>query len=92
MPTASIWPMKKAASSPFSGDSPSDTKKSWMSGAMPVQIGASAAPSNVTVPIMTASRNTAPGSGCQAARPDSGLRKPTFPSRVVQGPIRENRL
>ena len=84
--------MKKAASRPFSGERPSDTNASWMSGAMPVHTGASAAPSNVTVPIMTASSSTAPGSGFHAARPESGLRRPTCPSRVVQGEMRENRL
>ena len=64
-----------------------------MSGAMPVQIGASEAPSKVTEPIITASSGTVPGSGLSAGKPaTAGGRRPTSPSRVSNGEMRENRL
>ena len=56
-----------------------------MSGAMPVQIGASEAPSKVTEPIITASSGTVPAPGLSAASPDSGRRSPTTRSRVSNG-------
>jgi hypothetical protein len=63
-----------------------------MSGAMLVQIEASEAPSKVTEPIITASSGTVPAPGLSAASPDSGLRRPTTPSRVSNGDSREKRL
>ena len=63
-----------------------------MSGAMPVQSDASDAPSKVTEPIITASSGTVPGSGSSCARPDSGRRSPTSPSRRAKGDRREKRL
>ena len=67
-------------------------KKFEMSGAMPVQIGASAAPSNVTEPIITARSATVPGPGLKLAMPDSGRRTPTMRSRVSKMDRRENSL
>ena len=64
-----------------------------MSGAMPVQSGASEAPSKVTEPIITASSGTVPGTGLERRRgPDSGSRRPTTRSRVSIGDSREKRL
>jgi hypothetical protein len=63
-----------------------------MSGAMLVQIGASPAPSKVTEPIITASSGTVPAPALKWASPDSGGRRPSSPSRVSHGEMRENRL
>ena len=64
-----------------------------MSGAMPVQIGASAAPSNVTVPIMTASsehgaRQRLPGGQARQRLAQADLAR----RATVHGEMRENRL
>ena len=49
-------------------------------------------PSNETAPIITDTSATVPGSCGSCGRPESGLRKPTSPSRVSTGDMRENRL
>ena len=49
-------------------------------------------PSNVTVPIITASSATVPAAGSSRGRPPSSGRRPTTPSRVSNGLSRENRL
>ena len=63
-----------------------------MSGAMPVQGGASEAPSKVTEPMITASSGTVPAAAGSGGRPESGLRRPTSPSSRLTGDIREKRL
>ena len=63
-----------------------------MSGEMPVQIGASPAPSNVTEPIITASSAAVPAPAWRWARPASGGRTPSTRSRVSNTEMRENRL
>ena len=81
------------ASSAFSGERPSDSKNSAMSGAMPVHSGASATPSKVTEPIITASSGTVPGDRLERGQP--GQRPPqaelVAPARQT-GEMRENRL
>ena len=72
--------------SAFSGDSPRSWKKSDMSGAMSTQGLPSAAPSNVTEPIITASSGTVPGSGFSAARPESGRAQADVARRAAPTP------
>ena len=48
-------------------------------------------PSNVTVPIITHTNSTVPGSGSSDGRPPSGGRTPTTRSRVSNGLMRANR-
>ena len=63
-----------------------------MSGEMLFQGRFPVKPSNETEPIITASSATVPGSGSSCGRPESGLRRPTSPSRVSTADRRENRL
>ena len=67
-------------------------KNSAMWGAVLVHSEASAAPSKVTAPIITASRATVPATGLSAGSPESGRRRPSRPSRRSTGDRRENRL
>jgi hypothetical protein len=63
-----------------------------MSGAMSVHSEASDAPSKVTEPIITATSAAVPGSGSNAARPESGTRSPISSPRRSTGDRREKRL
>src|SRR3954454_6699985 len=67
-----IRPTKKAASSACSCATPIEWKKSDRCGAMLVQSGASAAPSNVTEPIITATRAPVPGRGSRCGGAERG--------------------
>ena len=49
-------------------------------------------PSNVTVPIITTTTATVPGTGSSFGSPASGGRTPTTRSRVSNGLIREKKL
>ena len=48
-------------------------------------------PSKVTVPIITQTKNTVPGSASSDGSPPSGGRQPTTPSRASNGLMRANR-
>ena len=63
-----------------------------MSGDLLFQVRLLVKPSNETVPIITITSGTVPGSCSRRGRPDSGLRRPTSRSRVSNTEIRENRL
>ena len=63
-----------------------------MSGEMLFQGCFPVKPSNETEPIITATSATVPGRDSSCGRPDSGLRRPTSPSRVSTTDMRENRL
>ena len=67
-----------------SGAKPRVRKKSLSWAARSVHIGPWLRPSNVTVPIITHTTATVPGTGCSAGSPASGGRSPTTRSRVVK--------
>ena len=55
-------------------------------------VGPALSPSNVTVPIITITIATMPGSGVIRARPESGRRSPTWRPRTSTTDNFENRL
>ena len=71
---------------------PSPVKMSCMAGATSFQSAPWLSPSNVTVPIITITTATVPGTGSSRGSPPSGGRSPTTRSRVSNTLMRDSRL
>ena len=85
-------PSRKVSSRACSGVSPRSVKNCAMSGERLFQVRLLVKPSNETVPIITSTIATVPGSCSSRGSPESGGRRPTSPSRVSNTDSRENRL
>src|SRR3954453_1544925 len=85
-------PSPNASSSASLGEAPSEWKKSEMWGAVLDQSDASAAPSKLVEPMITARSATVPGSGSSFGRPVSQRRIPTSRPLRAKTDSREKRL